>query len=207
MTNSAHIAIIIIYLGGQPMEAFDQYSLKNKGPISELFLNKGIENFAQAISYIHKLPYRRNSALGQYLLVLNEACGTCSTKHALIKKLADEVGVPMTLKLGMLLMTKNIMPKIEVVLNEYGLDGVPEAHVYLQYDKQRIDITFPEEITYPEKTDFMLEKDILPEDIGQTKVDFHREFVKQWMIDNHITLTPEKLWQCREKCIDALSQN
>lgn len=189
------------------MDELKQVQLPAGFPLAQVFLDKGISNFYDAMMYVHQLPYRRNSRLGNYQLVLEEACGTCSTKHALIRQLASEVGVNLSLKVGILLMTEKIMPKLKNVLKEYGLHGVPEAHCYLQYNDQRFDLTFPDIISYPKARDFLLEKEVNADEVGEDKVKFHQNFLRKWLLKENLDIPFERLWECREKCIDALSQD
>ena len=186
---------------------YKSHLLSTQNHISKIFIAKGAHDFHEALIYVHELPYRRISQLGNYMQVLSEECGTCSTKHALIKQLAAEVNVDIQLKLGMFLMTKQNMPTIAAVLDEYNLTDIPEGHVYLQEGEKRFDITFPDEITYPEASDFLLEKEISPGDIGESKINFHQAFLKEWMVAENISLSFKTLWACRERCIDALLAN
>lgn len=62
-----------------------QIYLSHHKPISNLFLTLSITTFREALKYVHELPYGRNNNRTDYLLVISEKCGTCSTKHALIK--------------------------------------------------------------------------------------------------------------------------
>jgi hypothetical protein len=58
-----------------------------EGPVSHAFLNRGISGFGQAMEWIKQLPYVRNPDKQNLLTVFSDGCGTCSTKHALIKLL------------------------------------------------------------------------------------------------------------------------
>ncbi len=73
-----------------------------------MFLALGITDFYQAIDYVHQLPYGRNSDRINYLQVLSEKHGACSTKHALIAELARSLNIDLRLKLGLILLDKKI---------------------------------------------------------------------------------------------------
>jgi hypothetical protein len=51
--------------------------------ITDRFIGLGISDYRQAAHFVSRLPYRCNSDPSDPLIVLDEACGTCSTKHAL----------------------------------------------------------------------------------------------------------------------------
>jgi len=53
--------------------------------------------------------------------VLNERRGPCSTKHALLKALADEQGLPIRLMLGIYEMNARNTPGIGRVLEEHHM--------------------------------------------------------------------------------------
>jgi hypothetical protein len=75
------------------------------------------------------------------LIVLTENRGTCSTKHALIRRLAMEQDLDIALVLGMYEMTEQNTPGIGNVLRKYGLATLPEAHCHLRTSGKRIDLT------------------------------------------------------------------
>ncbi|MGI6128050.1 MAG: hypothetical protein ACOYEF_14125 [Planifilum sp.] len=50
---------------------------------------------ASAAAYIRRLPYGCNTDRGDFRRVLREGKGTCSTKHALLVRLAQEQGIPL----------------------------------------------------------------------------------------------------------------
>ncbi|OYU84688.1 MAG: hypothetical protein CFE24_05145 [Flavobacterium sp. BFFFF2] len=49
-----------------------------------------ISHFQQAADFVKQLPYGRNLDKENLVSVLSDGCGTCSSKHALIKQLAIE---------------------------------------------------------------------------------------------------------------------
>ena len=77
------------------------------------------------------LPYGRNSIRSEYLLVPNEQKGTCSTKHAYVKHMADFNGWQnVQLFIGIYLMSELNTPGVGIVLEKHGLSCIPEAHVF-----------------------------------------------------------------------------
>jgi hypothetical protein len=59
--------------------------------------------------------------MNDILAVLNERRGPCSTKHALLKALADEQGLPIRLMLGIYEMNARNTPGIGRVLEEHHM--------------------------------------------------------------------------------------
>jgi len=155
-----------------------QIYLSHHKPISNLFLTLGITTFREALKYVHELPYGRNNNRTDYLSVISEKCGTCSTKHALIYELSFECEVAMTLHIAVFMMSKVNTPKISAVLNEYNLLQIPEMHCYLRYKNRIIDITFPENSASLELTE---EEKIEPEHLGNYKVEKHKQFIENWL--------------------------
>ncbi|MDN8694013.1 hypothetical protein Q0M89_14690, partial [Staphylococcus aureus] len=66
------------------------FKIESTAPISEAFRERGITDFKQACEYIRQLPYKRNKDRDHLLNVLEEQKGVCSTKHAVLRKLALE---------------------------------------------------------------------------------------------------------------------
>src|SRR5215471_3157718 len=115
--------------------------VKDRGPVSAAFLGLGIDDFRRAGQYVRDLPYGRNAATSDLLAALNERKGTCSTKHALLKALASEQGLPIRLMLGIYEMNARNTPGVGQVLEEHHLPCIPEAHCYLVHQDRRIDVT------------------------------------------------------------------
>lgn len=63
---------------------------KDKGIISDEFLNRNITDFHSACKLVSELPYKRNSNKNNIQCVFDDLGGTCSTKHSVLRKLALE---------------------------------------------------------------------------------------------------------------------
>jgi len=177
------------------------------GPFSTAFYAAGIRSFDDAFGHIKCLPYRRNKNKEDLLGVFEEQCGTCGTKHALLKQLAIENGWDdVLLYQGIFLMTPANMPKVAPVLTQYNLKGIPEAHNYLRISGAIADAT-NERSSEKDFIDTLLaEEQILPPQVTTYKVGSHQKFIQQWLKDNSdIPYTPDELWLIREECISALS--
>lgn len=175
------------------------------GKISHLFLNKNITTLWQAIEYVQKLPYGRNTDRTNYSQVLIEQRGACSTKHALIAALAKEMGISLNLTLVIFLLTPRNTPKISPILERYHLTAIPEAHCYLTYNNKVLDVTFPDSKEFSFYSNVEEEFIITPEQIGLFKLEKHQTFIKKW-IKSNTDLKFELIWNVREQCIQKLSQ-
>lgn len=173
--------------------------------ISTALLEKGIHDFWGAIQYVHQLPYGRTTDRENYLEVLTEEKGACSGKHALIAALAEELEIPLYLFLGIFLITAENTPGIASILKKHNLEAIPEAHCYLRYYDQTLDITFPNNNNFV--FDVVLEKEIAisPDQIGAFKLKAHQGFIKEW-IENKPKLDFYKIWTAREEWIAELSK-
>jgi len=181
-----------------------QIYLDEKKPISSHFLALNITTFHQALNYVHRLPYRRNRDRVDYLSILNEKGGTCSTKHALIYELSSEYEIGMTLHMAVFMMNKVNTSKISAILNEYNLSQIPEMHCYLRYKNKVVDITFPD---YSPLLELIDEERIEPEYLGDYKVIKHKQFIDNWLIRNpYIPYDSEQILKIRELCIKLLEE-
>lgn len=169
--------------------------------LTTAFVELGCNDFHKACDYVHKLAYGRNSQSDDFIIVLTEKKGTCSTKHALLKALADELHLSIQLTLGIYAMNELNTPGVGVVLDGTDLEYVPEAHCYLTYDGERYDFTRADSIAEQPINNFFVEMEISPKDIGQRKKDIHKAFIKE----HYSEFDVDTIWKVREQCILALS--
>ena len=62
--------------------------------LSRAFADLGLSSFQQACRWVHELPYGYNSDRDDPIILFAERKGTCTTKHAAIVTLAQELGLP-----------------------------------------------------------------------------------------------------------------
>ena len=175
------------------------------GPITRLFRAAGAHDFPGAARHILGLPYGRITDRSRFWLVLEEGCGTCTTKHATLAGLAREQGIDVQLVLGIYEMSENNTPGVGRVLSAHGLSYIPEAHCYLRCRDERIDVTGVPPGAAPIDR-FLQEEAITVEQIGEYKNDLHRRFLRDW-IDRTESVRGRSLddvWRIREACIAAL---
>ena len=167
----------------------------------------GVFSFSEAIQYVRQLPYGRTKDRANPNLVLEEGKGSCSTKHALIKKLAIEQnwhGVK--LYMCMYKMNAGNTAKIGAILKANDLVYLPEAHCVLKIEDDYIDITNTASNFNKIEQDVLFLEEILPEQIGDYKVAQHKAYMRSWIEEQQLSTSFDALWNIREQCIKALSQ-
>ena len=183
------------------------FDIKSMGQISKEFTDRNIVTFKQASLFIRQLAYGRNAEKNNLATVFTDNCGTCSTKHALLKRLADENEFEkVKLIVGLFKMNKKNTPQVSSTLQKYNLEYIPEAHCYLKFEDKIIDLTK----LNSKPTDFLDELieeiEILPEQITDFKVNYHKNYLASWLDKNkQINLSLNDLWKIREECIQKLS--
>ncbi len=169
---------------------------------SVLCKEKGIDNFSDLLTFVHKLPYGRNAERSDLSLVLQEEKGTCSSKHAFLKKVAEENEFThVKLVLGFYKMNNQNTPGIGNGINKAGLTYIPEAHCYLSINGQRLDLTKEGADIRKIENDILEEQFIHAEDVIVKKVTLHKAFLKNWIQDQDLNFSFEQIWELREQCI------
>ena len=175
-------------------------------PLSRQVIQAEIFNLESLLHFTQQLPYGRNKNRTDLSLVLRERKGTCSSKHAFVKKIAEENSWNnIQLFIGIYKMNHLNTPKIGNSLMDSGLEYIPEAHCYLKIDGQAIDITSPSAAFENVKNDILEEHEINSTQVNTFKVDLHQQFLKTWILENEVTNTFDEVWALREMCIENLS--
>jgi catechol 2,3-dioxygenase-like lactoylglutathione lyase family enzyme len=187
--------------------AFKDIVFAERNEPSPLFGQYEITSWNGLLEYVKQLPYGRNQNRNNCFLVLTEQKGTCSSKHALVKKIADQYGIgQVKLVMGIYKMNHQNTPKIGSLLTDRRLEYIPEAHCYLKIHDRRVDLTSPESDIDNLVKDLMEEVEIEPEQVSEFKVRYHQDFVKRWMKEYKIKMEFDEVWSTRELCIQNLSQ-
>jgi hypothetical protein len=140
-------------------------------------------------------------------LIIPENKGTCSTKHAFLKQLAVESKeVAVKLYIGIYQMNEVNTKGVGSVLNNYNLDYIPEAHTYLKINGNLLDITRTAENEASFEDSLLLEQEILPHQIADYKVQWHQNYLNQWISDEQLPYSFKEIWKIREDCILAMSE-
>ena len=166
-----------------------------------------ISDFKSICFYVQNLPYGRNANRYQPELVMKESKGTCSSKHAFLKMVADENRhSEVKLILGIFKMNHLNTPGIGNTLVDAKMEFMPEAHCYLKIGRGRFDFTNPESNFSNIETVILLEKEITPQQVAEFKVEFHQSYLKNWLKKNELPYSFEEIWKIREACIKALEK-
>lgn len=176
------------------------------GILSKRLLELEVFTFLNAVQFVKNLPYGRTTNRADSDLVLKELKGACSTKHAVLKKVALEQNFnQVKLFLCLFKMNATNIPKLAGVLNKYKIAYIPEAHCVLQIEGEFIDVTNPTSDYNTLKDDVLELIEIQPEQIGDFKIGYHQEYLKQWLIKEQLKYSFEEFWDIREECIQTLS--
>ncbi len=180
--------------------------IEDKGPVSRLFLDQGVETFQKAQEYLRNIPYGRTSDKKDFTLVIHENKGTCSTKHALLSTLSSEQGWDqIELYLCFFRMKENNTPGIQQILLQRKLEYIPEAHCVIFDSEKFLDITSEDAHFDRIKTDLLFMEKIKPEDVVEYKEKRHKDYIKRWKKELKLRQSFKHLWEAREACILALS--
>lgn len=179
--------------------------LTSKEELTQQLLELGILNWNDVLLHVKNIPYGRNSNREDLSLVLKENKGSCSSKHAFLKEIANQNNIPnVQLIIGIYKM-KESNTKIGTILSENAIDYIPEAHCYLNINGERLDYTTGSSSFEKIKNDLLEEIEIEPYQVGEFKIKFHQDFVKKWLIDTESNFSFYEIWTIREKCITHLS--
>jgi hypothetical protein len=120
---------------------FPDRQITDAGPVSQAFLDLGITSLQRACRYVHELPYGYNSNRDDLMTLFKEKMGTCTTKHAAIAALAQELALPIYKHVGIYAMTEDLVTGTGKLLAEYDLPYIPMLHCFLVYEQFRVDLT------------------------------------------------------------------
>ena len=179
--------------------------LTSTDPLTAKAHHAGAYSWEELVDLVQTLPYGRNSNRQDLGLVIREQRGTCSSKHAFLKKIADLNGIEeVELILAIYKMDRENTPGIGDALESSGLKYIPEAHTYLKVQGTPLDVTSTLsdlELIAP----FIIHEEVInPEDVADVKVRKHKAFIHQWIEKNQLSFFLEEIWEIRERCIEML---
>jgi hypothetical protein len=179
--------------------------LTSKEELTKQLLELGILNWNDVLTHVRDIPYGRNSNREDLSLVLKENKGSCSSKHAFLKEIANQNNIPnVQMIIGIYKMNES-NTKIGNILSENFIDYIPEAHCYLNINGERLDCTTGSSSFEKIKNDLLEEMEIDPYQVGEFKIKFHQDFIKKWLIGTESSFSFNEIWTIREKCIAYLS--
>lgn len=185
-----------------------EFTIHPNGAASVHFLEQRATTFSEAAEFVRHLPYQRNSSRYDPLIIFKERRGTCSTKHAALALLAEEhQQSEVQLCIGIYRMNRQNTPGIGDMLEQRGLNFLPEAHTYLRINGTIFDCTGLSSGNTSFADSLMEEIVIRPEQVGDFKVSYHRNFIQSWLAQqSSLSFSFDELWRIREQCIQRLSQ-
>ena len=164
-------------------------------------------NFEELIDKVKNLPYGRNTNRYDFSLVLSENKGTCSSKHAFLKDFADKNEIEnVKLYIGIFKMNEVNTQKLGDLLTKNNIKYIPEAHCYLKINQIPVDVTTSDSFYDKIKHDIIEEIEIIPNQVSDFKVEYHKAFLKKWIKETNQNNTFEEIWKIREQCISKLSE-
>jgi len=126
------------------MDSYDKLpdaEIKPVGELSIKFLDLGIKTFREACDYVHKIDYGYNTNYEDKMIFFKEKRGSCTTKHAVIAGLAQELNIPLYKHVCVYKFTEEITTGVNEILKKYEIPYVPMVHCFLVYDKYKFDLT------------------------------------------------------------------
>lgn len=115
--------------------------IKPVGELSKTFLDLGIKTFNDACNYVHNIDYGYNTNYEDKMIFFKEKKGSCTTKHAVIAGLAQELSIPLYKHVCVYKFTEEITTGVQEILNKYEIPYVPMVHCFLVYKNYRFDLT------------------------------------------------------------------
>lgn len=164
------------------------------------------KSFEEACNYVKHLPYKRNHDKENIYAIIEENGGTCSTKHAYLKRISEEFSLEnVHLMLGVFMMNENNTPKIKSVLEKFKIKEMPEAHNYLKIEEKIVDCTRKGASENDFINELAAEIEIKAHQITDFKTQYHKTFLQEYLLQHtEIQYSLEEFWEIREECIFAL---
>ena len=183
------------------------FPLRSDTPLGAELAKLGISHFRPLAEMVWSFRYGRNMNAESTIAVIREKCGTCSSKHRFLAAVAKENRTNVYLILSLYIMNEENTPGVGVVLDEYGLESIPEAHCYLRHNNQDFDLTVP-----PGESRAQVEREYLnvrivdPDELTFIKKNYHKSYIAEWVGKiRGGKFTADEIWRIREQCIAALS--
>ena len=126
------------------MDSYDKLPDAEINPVGELsikFLDLGIKTFRRACDYVHTIDYGYNTNYDDKMIFFKEKKGTCTTKHAVIAGLAEELEIPLYKHVCIYKFTEDITTGVDEILKKFEIPYIPMVHCFLIYESYRFDLT------------------------------------------------------------------
>ena len=181
--------------------------ISGSGVVSKVFTQRGVKGFIDACRFVHQLPYGYNSDRDDLLILFKEGRGSCTTKHAVIATLAEELSLPIVKNIGIYRMIEDLVTGTNEILDRFNLPYVPMVHCFLVYQNYGVDLTEGNNNGKNEPIDeFLFTEAVIPNISGKDEYLLYRNALK-----NQILLREElqgvdmkRILQAREEGIKLL---
>ncbi len=120
---------------------FPDAAIDGAGVVASEFLKLGITGFTEACRYVQEMPYGYNSNRDDLLILFKEGKGSCTTKHAVIATLAEELSLPIRKSIGIYAMIEDLVTGTQPILENHRLPYIPMVHCFLVNENYRVDLT------------------------------------------------------------------
>ena len=170
-------------------------------------VESGIVDWKDLVRTVRQFHYGRNSNREDFTLVWSERKGTCSSKHAFLKLVAELNGFDtVQLFIGIYKMNAQNTLGIKELLRSESIDSIPEAHCYLKVDGIVLDATNLKSDFENYRSDILEEILIEKEVVVSEKIDLHKNFIRNWIVTEQLDQSFDDIWRLREKCISELEK-
>jgi len=124
-----------------PYDKLPDAELIPVGELSKKFLDLGIKTFKDACNYVHNVDYGYNTNYEDKMIFFKEKKGSCTSKHAVIAGLAQELNIPLYKHVCVYKLTEEITTGVDEILKKFNIPYVPMVHCFLVYDEYKFDLT------------------------------------------------------------------
>ncbi len=124
-----------------PYDKLPDAELIHVGELSKKFLDLGIKTFKDACIYVHNVDYGYNTNYEDRMIFFKEKKGSCTSKHAVIAGLAQELNIPLYKHVCVYKLTEEITTGVDEILKKFNIPYVPMVHCFLVYDEYKFDLT------------------------------------------------------------------
>jgi hypothetical protein len=126
------------------MDSYDKLpdaEINSVGELSIKFLDLGIKTFRGACDYVHNIDYGYNTNYEDKMILFKEKRGSCTSKHAVIASLAQELDIPLYKHVCVYKFTEEITTGVDKILKTFEIPYVPLVHCFLVYENYQFDLT------------------------------------------------------------------
>lgn len=182
------------------MKSLPDFPLLRRAKLSQLFVDRNITHFHEAIACLKRLPYQRTSEARELSCVLSKSGGSFTARNALLVQLAHEQGVSdLRLSLCMHEFDQNCAG-VRDILSRQGLINFPEARGCIKYQGQLFTVASDALCLNAE---VLSEIEIAPAQIGVFKQRYHKNYLGNWLQLEKLDQiwSVETLWSVRTECL------